>query len=109
MDHNFKLIGIRPHKNCGEKFLKVLEPGRLYQFYNEYEFYTKDGEFDGVNGEITHFDFKKTVPDDLYKVGNLNVNISAVVGKNGSGKSTLIELLLYAIYIIGFTSQFIVV
>ena len=86
-----------------------MEPGRLYQFYNEYEFYTKDGEFDGVNGEITPFDFKKTVPDDLYKVGNLNVNISAVVGKNGSGKSTLIELLLYAIYIIGFTSQFIVV
>lgn len=48
----FRLIGIRPHKECGEKFLKVLEPGRLYQFYNEYEFYTKDGKFDGVNGEI---------------------------------------------------------
>jgi predicted ATPase len=98
---NFKLIGIRPHKECGEKFLKILEPGRLYQFYNEYEFYTKKGKFDGVNGEITHYEFKKTVPEDLYKVGNLNVNISAVVGKNGTGKSSLIELLLYAIYILG--------
>lgn len=101
MDHNFKLIGIRPHKNCGEKFLKVLEPGRLYQFYNEYEFQTKDGKFDGVNGEITHYDLKKTVPDDLYNVGNLNINISAVVGKNGTGKSSLIELLLYGVYILG--------
>jgi hypothetical protein len=98
---NFKLIGIRPHKECSEKFLKVLEPGRLHQFYNEYEFYTKEGKFDGVNGEITHYEFKKTVPEDLYKVGNLNVNISAVVGKNGTGKSTLIEFLLYGIYILG--------
>ena len=100
---NFKLIGIRPHKDCGEKFLKVLEPGRLYQFYNEYEFYTEKEKFDGVNGEITHYEFNKTVPEDLYKVGNLNVNISAIVGKNGTGKSSLIDLLLYAIYYLGIT------
>lgn len=36
-NNNFKLIGIRPHKDCGEKFLKVLEPGRLYLFYKEIE------------------------------------------------------------------------
>lgn len=99
--NSFKLIGIRPHKDCGEKFLKVLEPGRLYQFYNEYVFYTEKGKFDGVNGEIAHYKFNKTVPEDLYKIGNLNVNISAVVGKNGTGKSSLIELLLYANYLIG--------
>jgi hypothetical protein len=97
----FKLIGIRPHKDCGEKFLKVLEPGRLYQFYNEYEFYTEEEKFDGVNEEIKKYKFKQTVPDDLYKVGNLNINISAVVGKNGTGKSTLTELLLFANYLIG--------
>lgn len=99
--NNFKLIGIRPHHNCGEKFLKVLEPGRLYQFYNEYEFYTKDGKFDGINGEITRFEYKQIVPEDLYKVGNLNINISAIVGKNGTGKSTLTELLLYCVYFLG--------
>ncbi|MBX2950061.1 MAG: hypothetical protein KF704_12345 [Crocinitomicaceae bacterium] len=98
---SFKLIAIRPHHNCGHKFLKVLEPGRLYQFYNEYEFYTNDGKFDGVNGEITRYEYKRSVPDDLYKVCNLNVNISAVVGKNGTGKSTLIELLLYCVYFLG--------
>jgi len=100
MVNNFKLIGIRPHKDCGEKFLKVLEPGRLYQFYNEYEFYTKDGKFDGVNGEITHYEFKKSVPEDLYKVGGLNVNISAVVGKNGSGKSALLDLIFLCSFLI---------
>jgi predicted ATP-binding protein involved in virulence len=99
--NSFKLIGIRPHKDCGEKYLKVLEPGRLYQFYNEYKFYTKDGKFDGVNGEITHYNYIQSVPKDLYNVGSLNVNISAVVGKNGTGKSSLIELLLYCIYFLG--------
>lgn len=97
----FKLIGIRPHKDCGDKFLKLLEPGRLYQFYNEFEFYTDDGKFDGVNGEITYYNSINPTPDNLYKIGGLNVNISAVVGKNGTGKSTLIELLLYSKYLIG--------
>jgi predicted ATPase len=99
----FKLIGIRPHEDCGSQFLKILDPGRLYQFYNEFVFYTKKGKFDGVNGEINHYDFIKDVPEDLYNVGELNVNISAIVGKNGTGKSTLIELLLYANYLIGIT------
>lgn len=99
--NSFKLIGIRPHEKCHSKFLKVLEPGRMYQFYNEYEFYTNDQKFDGINGEITRYEFNQTVPDDLFRVGNLNVNISAVVGKNGTGKSSLIELLLYSIYFLG--------
>lgn len=100
-EDNFKLIGIRPHKDCGSQFLKLLEPNRLYQFYHEYEFCTENGKFDGVNGEITHYYLNKNVPGDLYKIGDLNINISAIVGKNGVGKSTLIELLLYAKYLIG--------
>lgn len=102
--NNFKLIGIRPHKNCGEKFLKVLEPGRLYQFYNDYEFFidrNNVNKFDGVNGDILSFKYNPTVPNDLYKIGDLNINVSAVVGKNGTGKSTLIELLLYCVYYLG--------
>ena len=97
----FKLIGIRPHKDCGSQFLKLLEPGRLYQFCHEYEFYTKQGEFDGVNGELTGYSYEKIVPDDLYNIDDFNINISALVGKNGTGKSTLIELLLYSIYYLG--------
>lgn len=96
----FRLIGIRPHKDCGAKYLKVLEPGRLYQFYNEYEFYTKDGKFDGVNGEITHYEFKKTVPEDLYNIDGININVCAIVGMNGSGKSTLLDFIYLSSFLI---------
>jgi len=103
-EKDFKLIGIRPHKDCGNRFLKILEAGRLYQFYNDYEFFTDSdatNKFDGVNGNILSFKYDSTLPCDLYKIGDLNVNISAIVGKNGTGKSTLIELLLYCIYYLG--------
>lgn len=91
--NNFKLIGIRPHANCGQKFLKVLEPGRLYQFYNDYHFFTdfdSQKQFDGVNGDILSFEHKPSIPKNLYKIGNLEVNISAIVGKNGTGKVSTI-------------------
>ncbi len=100
--NGFKLIGIRPHKECDKKFLKLLEPGRLYQFYNDYKFFIDEKtQFDGLNGEIHSYEIDQTIPEDLYKIGNLNINVSAIVGKNGTGKSTLIELLLYCVYYLG--------
>ena|SRR5690554_985408 len=57
---NFKLIAIRPHKNCNKEYLKVLEPGRLYQLYNNYQFYTTKDIFDGVNGDITSYKYSKS-------------------------------------------------
>lgn len=99
---NFRLVGIRPHTDCSTKFAKVLTKGRLYKFYEEFEFYKSEDETAGDGDAILFYKRNvSAVPQDLYKVNNLNVNISAVVGKNGSGKSTLIELILYSIYKLG--------
>lgn len=100
----FKLIGIRAHKNCHSNFTKVLEPGKLYQFYNEFKFYNENDEiFESSDQNINGYKKELIVPEDLYNIDDLNINISAIVGKNGSGKSTLIELLLYCIYVLGTT------
>jgi len=101
---NFRLIGIRPHNECSTVFTKVLTKGRLYKFYNEYSFYNSKTEVAG-DGDVIVFYCKnaRTVPNDLYKVNDLNINIAAIVGRNGSGKSTLIELILYCIYKLGTT------
>lgn len=101
---NFRLIGIQPHLDCDQKFTKVLMPGKLYQFYREFIFFNSQGD-EAKDGEIivSYKKNKEEVPEDLYNVDNLNINISAIVGKNGSGKSSLIELLLYSIYKLGIT------
>ncbi|MFB9098076.1 AAA family ATPase [Flavobacterium jumunjinense] len=102
----FKLIAIRPHNDCDIKFTKVLEKGKLYQFYSEYKFYNKFGK-DFINNQdsIDSYSIEQLVPDGLYKIGDLEINISAIVGKNGTGKSTIIELFLYSIYVLGTTSK----
>lgn len=84
--NDFKLVAIRPLNNCSKKYSKILKNGRIYQFYNDFDFsaYDKSGLVKCGN----------SVPD-IYSLNNGNgpsVSISAVVGRNGSGKSTLFEL-----------------
>lgn len=114
---NFKLLAIRPLIGCNKRFLKNLDEGQIYKFYNEYDFIDNDGneinkthfflEQEGKkkNIEVEKVIFKKTSPSNLYKIETLHgqiieVNISAIVGKNGSGKSSLLELLYVICYII---------
>ena len=96
---SFKLLAIRPLEGCNPKFLKNLEENRIYQFYNEYEFFIGDTnithEKDSIKGEITKIIHTPTVPDNLY--GD-KINISAIVGKNGSGKSSLVELMYATLF-----------
>lgn len=99
--NSFKLIGIRPHSTCHHRFTKVLNKGSLYKFYNEYDFCDDIGNCESEEIRHSHYKKRNEVPEDLYDIDNLSINISALVGKNGSGKSTLIELLLYSVYILG--------
>lgn len=103
MSNNFKLLAIRPLKDCDGRFLKNLEKGTIYKFYNEYTF--KDSNGNEINtgledvSSITH---SSKVPVDFYQIKNngnaININVSALVGKNGSGKSSLLELLYASCY-----------
>ncbi|WP_185216822.1 MULTISPECIES: ATP-binding cassette domain-containing protein [unclassified Chryseobacterium] len=100
---SFKLLAIRPLKDCHEDFLKNLEEGRIYKLYKEYEFYNESKRIDDYNFiidrenilDVNKINFTPILPKNLY---GEKINISAVVGKNGSGKSSLIELIYIAFY-----------
>ena len=104
----FKFIAIRPLVGCYEKFSKNLISGKIYKFYQEFDFYDKDNKLiynDNYvinddneqlkNVEVNSIKKNTSVPNNLYSNsdGELEISISAIVGKNGSGKSTLLELL----------------
>ncbi|WP_423740477.1 hypothetical protein V8245_04040 [Flavobacterium columnare] len=100
-ENNFKLIAIRPLSNCNERFVKNLNKGEIYKFYNDYKFLNKDNNEVEINDEVSSIQFEQSVPRDFYNIKSadnhsLSVNISAIVGKNGSGKSSLMELFVIA-------------
>lgn len=87
-EKDFKLLAIRALKECSPKYSKILEPGKFYQFYSDYEF--KDDE-DGFLKEIKRHAKTPSIYSLMQKEGP-SINVSAIVGKNGSGKSTLFDL-----------------
>lgn len=93
MDPEFKIIAIKPCDDCNEDFLKVLKGGVLYRLCNDYIF------------EKNHIKYQSSYPSSLFKVNDISVNISAVVGKNGSGKSSLFELLFAGLYHLSVTEK----
>lgn len=80
----FKLLAIRPLEGCDVRFLKNLNQGEFYKFYQDYDFNIDENVKSEV--QISHV---SSIPKSLY--GD-NINISAVVGRNGSGKSTIVEI-----------------
>lgn len=88
-EKDFKLLAIRALKECSPKYSKLLEPGKFYKFYNDYEFVD---DADGFLTEITCIAKTPSIYSLRQKEGP-SINISAIVGKNGSGKSTLFDLL----------------
>lgn len=97
---SFKLIAIRPLKGCSKKFLKNLEPNRIYKFYDEARFFTADEKIIDIDlikpdyEEIRNIvlDENRYLPKEFFY--DERISVSAVVGKNGSGKSALIELFI---------------
>ncbi len=102
----FKLLAIRPLQNCDKRFLKNLQKGTIYKFYNEYTFLDVDeNEIETGDKDVVKVTFEKSIPEDLYSTDELSINISALVGKNGSGKSTLLELFYASCYVIASRKQ----
>jgi len=87
----FKLIAIKPQDGLEQKYQKILVPGYPYHFYKNYEI--RELFFD-LEEIVVHPD----APPEIYDIGGIRINISAIVGRNGSGKSSLAELLYVAIY-----------
>lgn len=94
---SFKIIAIRPLKNCNEDYLKVLKIGIPYTFYNQFDL----TDYTDVNKVIKLRDVN---PINLYSIPKkgrqkaININLSAIVGKNGSGKSSLVELMYITLF-----------
>lgn len=102
----FKLLAIRPLQNCDKRFLKNLQKGTIYKFYNEYTFLDVDeNEIETGDKDVVKVTFEKSTPEDLYSTDELSINISALVGKNGSGKSTLLELFYASCYVMASRKQ----
>lgn len=94
---SFKLLAIRPLKDCSKKYLRILKEDVIYPFYNEYKFTIEQ------NDVIDIYKTTDIAPENLYNVeissGNkLEVSVCAIVGKNGSGKSSIIEILYAALF-----------
>src|SRR5690606_18263441 len=92
---------IVPLKGCDSKFLKNLEIGTVYKFFQQYDIRCID------ESKLEYYDSPNADDDiSIYNLKNgINVNVSAVVGLNGSGKSSLIELFYYFIYKIATTQK----
>lgn len=80
----FKLLAIRPSNDCDKQFLKNLNQGGFYKFYQDYYF-----EIDKSEKHVVQINHISTIPKNLF---GENISVSAVVGRNGSGKSTIVEL-----------------
>lgn len=79
-DIKFQLIAIKVLDSKNKKYKKNLQTNQLYLFNNSFEFDV---------GQIVYHRHRDV---DLYKIGEIDISINAIVGENGSGKSTLMEL-----------------
>ncbi|MFT7056578.1 MAG: putative ATP-binding protein involved in virulence [Roseivirga sp.] len=85
-----KLISDQYQEITKRNYLKLLEPNTIFPFFQCYQ----------IDGNTLVYDKTK----DLSKLYNLdqsvdvNIDVSAIVGRNGSGKSTLLEIIYQAIF-----------
>lgn len=84
----FRIIAVRPLKGCDKKYYRILKEDKFYLFNDDYEVHNNT-----LRKKEVPYIF---VPQDFYKVGNtqLNLSVSAIIGKNGDGKSTIVELII---------------
>lgn len=92
-----RLIALKIYNDCAKHICKCLKPDVYYYFSNDYYF-----DHQGV------LSFRKSSPIPLHKdfytnlkefhdgslTNDVQINISAIVGKNGDGKSSLVEIIL---------------
>ena len=77
---SFKLIAIRPLKECNPNYLKNLKTNQLYKFYNDYIFYDiNNQEIIDSENDVSKIAYLENIPEDLFSQGaddamtNINV------------------------------------
>ena len=89
--NNFKLIAVRILPGCKESYVKCLKVGVFYYLNNDFVIADDGKTIRRRSKYIDPLDDKFFCLDGDY---NLQINLSAIVGKNGDGKSSLIELII---------------
>ena len=90
----FKLLAIRPLRDCDSGILKILKSEKFYFFDNSYE---PSDDKQWIKKADNNLEY---IPDDFffkkngYQSSLQSINVQALVGKNGDGKSSLTELAL---------------
>lgn len=83
-----RLLGLKVLDDCGACAHKVLRTMIFYPFCQDYR-------EDGDNQYTLAKQYERTeTQKNLYNVGDVSVQVNAIVGKNGDGKSSVIEIIL---------------
>ena len=61
----FKLLAIRPLKGCHERFLKNLQAGEIYNFYNDYKFLSAKNKIVELHEDVISIIHKPKTPGNL--------------------------------------------
>jgi len=81
---SFKIIAVKPLRDCSKIHLRNLQPETLYYLSQDYS----------IN--LEQISYKRHYPRNFFS-NKINIEISAIVGKNGSGKSSLTNLIIKSI------------
>lgn len=99
----FKVLALRLH--TGSPLKKNLTEKFIYKFSDDYKFFNdKDEELNEIDNhsEIARIDDNQTFPIGLYRIKeeeiDIDITISAIVGRNGAGKSSLLEAFYLIIF-----------
>lgn len=83
-----RLLGLKVLDDCGACAHKVLRINTFYPFCQNYK-------EDGANQYTLTKQYERTeTQKNLYNIGDISVQVNAIVGKNGDGKSSIIEIIL---------------
>lgn len=92
-----RLIALKIYNDCAKHICKCLKPDVYYYFSNDY-YFDHQGvlSFRKSSSIPLHKDFYTNLKEfhDRSLTNDVQINISAIVGKNGDGKSSLVEIIL---------------
>ena len=93
-----KLITLKIYNDCAPHIRKCLKPDVYYYFSNDF-YFDRQGSlvYRDSNLHSLHSDFFEILENESTEAiekNDIQINVSAIVGKNGDGKSSLVEIII---------------